>query len=738
VRRRRATSRKPAKAKKTIKAKRDAAPKAARNRRLSASSKNTEVARLTRERDDTVEQLSATSEVLRVISRSPGELEPVFTTILGNAVRICRAKFGTLYLCEDNGFRAVAIHNAPPGFAEARAGVVHPPPDSPFGCAVRTKQVTQVADVTRSRAYIEGDPFVVSAVELGRYRTVISVPMLKENELIGAINIYRQEVRPFADKQIELVQNFAAQAVIAIENARLLNELRQRTADLSESLQQQTATSEVLKVISSSPGELAPVFGAILANAIQICGAKFGNLFLCEGDAYRISAYHNTPPALIEFFRRAPIRPGPTLPISRAAKERRPVQSMDVTTEQFYVDGDSVATAGAKLGGTRTVLAVPMLKESELVGVIVIFHQEVCPFTNKQIELVKNFAAQAVIAIENTRLLNELRESLQQQTATADVLKVISTSTGELEPVFRAMLENATRICGAHFGSLWRFEHGVVRLVSNFNHPLAFAKFLQQGSHRPGPHNPITRVVKTSQVVHIVDYCNDQAYLDHDPLAVAGVEIGGIRTLLVVPMIRDDELLGAIGIFHQEVRPFTEKQIALVASFASQAVIAIENTRLLNELRESLQQQTATADVLKVISRSTFDLKSVLQTLVESAARLCDADKGNITRQVDGVFYRAEFYGFPAEVIECWRKVPITPERGNASGRALLEGRTVHIPDVEADPNYSFDRAGTGFRSVLGVPMLREGAPIGVLALSRSEVRPFTDKQIDLVSTFAD
>ena len=357
-----------------------------------------------------MEQLSATSEVLRVISRSPGELEPVFTTILGNAVRICRAKFGTLYLCEGNGFRAVAIHNAPPGFAEARAGVVHPPPNSPFGCAVRTKQVTQVADVTRSRAYIEGDPFVVSAVELGRYRTVISVPMLKENELIGAINIYRQEVRPFADKQIELVQNFAAQAVIAIENARLLNELRQRTADLSESLQQQTATSEVLKVISSSPGELAPVFEAILANAIQICGAKFGNLFLCEGDAYRISAYHNTPPALIEFFRRAPIRPGPTLPISRAAKERRPVQSMDVTTEQFYVDGDSVATAGAKLGGTRTVLAVPMLKENELVGVIVIFHQEVRPFTNKQIELVKNFAAQAVIAIENTRLLNELRE----------------------------------------------------------------------------------------------------------------------------------------------------------------------------------------------------------------------------------------------------------------------------------------------------------------------------------------
>ena len=242
----------------------------------------------------------------------------------------------------------------------------------------------------------------------------------------------------------------------------------------------------------------------------------------------------------------------------------------------------------------------------------------------------------------------------------------------------------------------------------------------------------------TKRVVNIDDLMTEQGYIDRDPRFVSLVEAAGARTHLLVPMRKDDQLIGAIAVYHQEVRPFTEKQIALVENFAAQAVIAIENARLLNELRESLQQQTATADVLKVISRSTFDLKSVLQTLVESAARLCDADKGNITRQIDGVFYRAEFYGFPAEVIECWRKVPITPERGNASGRALLEGRTVHLPDVNADPNYTFDTAGTGIRSVLGVPMLREGTPIGVLALARSEVRPFTDKQIELVSTFAD
>jgi signal transduction histidine kinase len=279
-----------------------------------------------------------------------------------------------------------------------------------------------------------------------------------------------------------------------------------------------------------------------------------------------------------------------------------------------------------------------------------------------------------------------------------------------------------------------------VRLVSNFNHPPAFAEFLQNGLHRPSQYNPITRVIETSQALHIADYRTDEAYLNHDSLAVAGVEIGGIRTLLVVPMIKDDELLGAIGIFHQQVRPFTEKQVALVTSFASQAVIAIENTRLLNELRESLQQQTATADVLKVISRSTFDLQAVLQTLVESAARLCDAETATITRQKGGVLYRAEAFGFSKEFMDHVKEIPVVPDRATAHGRALLEGRVIHIPDVLADPEYTFaegQRLGS-LRTVLGVPMLREGIPIGVLGLSRSEVCPFTEKQIELVTTFAD
>jgi two-component system, NtrC family, sensor kinase len=505
-----------------------------------------------------------------------------------------------------------------------------------------------------------------------------------------------------------------------------------------EALEQQAATAEVLRVISSSPGELGPVFDVILESAARLCGAAFGSLILWENNAFRRVAIHNPPPLFAEFHKSSRIVPLQKIRELRTLLQtKRPVHVADAAA----TDTDSPIV---KFAGGRTLLLVPMLKENELIGAIGIYRQEVRPFTDRQIELVESFASQAVIAIANTRLLGELRESLQQQTATADVLKVISSSPGELEPVFRAMLQNAVQICGATFGVLFRYDDGAWRAAAMFGVPPAFADFWQRGPQRPSAQTALGRIAQTRQTVHIADVTKEPAYIEGEPIFVAAVNLGQFRTILNVPMLKDSELIGAIAIYHKEVAQFTDKQIDLLTSFASQAVIAIENTRLLGELRESLQRQTATADVLKVISRSTFNLKSVLGTLTESAAQLCQADKGAIFEK-DGDLYRlAAHYGMSSEeeaqAEHYTQEQPLQPGRGSLVGRVAMSGRAVHIPDVLVDPEYraSVYQEAFGFRSNLGVPLLRGGTVIGVFALMRTQVNSFTDKEIELVTTFAD
>jgi GAF domain-containing protein len=543
-----------------------------------------------------LEQQTATSEVLRVISSSQGELQPVFEAMLANAVRLCEAKFGVLYRYDGHLFHPEALVGAPQPLIEfhQRRGAFETVPGTPLHRLWQTRDVVHTADDAGSPS---------SSARFGGARSHLAVPMFKSDALVGSIIIYRQEVRPFTDKQVDLVKNFAAQAVIAIENARLLSELRQRTTDLGEALEQQTATADVLRVISSSPGNLEPVFQAMLEKAVSICNAKFGTLFRFDGNAFHFAARVNTPAALAEFQKKR----GPFLPPSGSNLDRM------MKTKQVQHSADDAAepvpAQGLRLGGARSIVHVPMVQGEQLVGALAIYRQEVRPFTEKQIELLKNFAAQAVIAIENARLLNELRqrtvdltESLEQQTATSEVFELISSPQASVQAVLDSVAANAVRLCEALNATIY-LRDGEFVVIHAHSGPLGRTPI----GTRQVPNNKwVTgRAVLEGRTVHVADLQSDDDYPQGKEIALRL----GHRTTLAVPLIRNETAIGAILLRRREVRPFNDRQIALVQNFAAQAVIAIENARLLKELRERTEQ-------LEVQSQEVVQLNQQLEQRV--------------------------------------------------------------------------------------------------------------------------
>jgi GAF domain-containing protein len=584
----------------------------------------------------------------------------------------------------------------------------------------------------------------------GNWRSILGMPMLHADVPIGVIVITRNERGPFSVGHINLLKSFADQAVIAIENTRLFEEVQTRTREVQESLEYQTAISEVLNVISRSPNELQPVLDTIVETAARLCEAEYSVFFMRqdEGD-YRIAATNNAEAEFIKFARDHPFEPTRASCTGRAVIERRTVHVVDAATDPEYDMPDY-----QRVANNRTMLGVPLLRGDVVIGVIVMVRTVVKPFTEKQIDLVTTFADQALIAIENVRLFEaeqqrtrELRESLEQQTATSDVLRVISSAPGDLSPVFAAILENATRICQAAFGILQLYEDGAFRLAATHNTPPDYSEARRREPIvHPGPQTPLARVAATKQFVHIYDYAEERAYKQRDPGVVRLVELGGARTHVVVPMLKEDELIGTISIYRQEVRPFTNKQIELVTNFANQAVIAIENARLLDELRQrtdalgrSVGELRALGDVSQAVN-STLDLETVLSTIVAKSVELSGTEAGAIygyDHEAREFRLRAT-YGMDQELIGALTQRHIGLDQQDVA-QAFAQREPIQIADLKdetrSEVNDIIVRAG--FRARLLAPLLRGEEIVGMLVVRRKAPGLFAQNTVDLIKTFA-
>ncbi len=635
-------------------------------------------------------ELAATSEVLGVISRSPTDTQPVFDMIAKNSVLLCNAENSYVHRYDGSLVYLEAQYGLPPEAAEAtRKNFPMPADDGAAGTrAIATGVVVQIPDYQSDPNYR-----YKAAARLADVKSALAVPMLRQGSPIGAIVLDRKQGGYFSNRQVELLKTFADQAVIAIENARLFEEVRSRNNELRESLEQQTATSEILRVIASSPTDIRPVLTAVAESAAKLCDAFDSVICLRDGDLLSVTAHHGPIPTSTEVW-----KVSDSFVSSRAVRDGKPVHVHDL---EAVKDEFPDAYARAKRLGHRTMLGVPLLKDGLSIGVILIRRLEAKPFTQKQIDLSITFADQAAIAIENVRLFEEVQarnreitEALQQQTATAEVLKTISSSAFDLDAVLGTLANSAADLCRADNNIILLRDGNVYRLAQQVGCEESFLEYLRHNPLRPGSDTVGGRAALTASVVHVPDVLADPDYAYR-----RGQEIGKYRTLLGVPLMRSGEVIGIFSLARYAVQPFGPREISLVRTFADQAVIAIENVRLFEEVQarnrevtEALAQQTATADVLKTISSSAFDLDAVLGTLVKSAAELCRASNGIIVLRDDDVYRLAQQIGFPQEFSEYMRAHPVRADRATVSGRVALTGGVVHVPDVLDDPDYAYLR----------------------------------------------